>query len=125
MKSVTIITEKMVAGGDCIGKSDGKIIFVPDALPEEKLDIYITGQKRDYRWGRIAGIVEPSPRRIDPPCPFYGSCGGCNLQTADYPFQQELKRGIVEDAFNRAGFGKFQRLPPVTAIAGEPWEKRN
>ncbi|MDR1747735.1 MAG: methyltransferase [Spirochaetaceae bacterium] len=115
----------MVAGGDCIGKNDGKIIFVPDALPGEKLDIYITGQKRDYQYGRIAGIVEPAPERVEPPCPFYGRCGGCNLQIAGYGFQIELKRMIVEDAFSRAGFRKFQELPPVTVIAGEPWEYRS
>ena len=57
---ITIITDKMVFGGNCIAKINGKNVFVPYAIPGEKLDIEITDSKPDYDTGKIVKIVEPA-----------------------------------------------------------------
>ena len=67
----TIITEKMVFGGDCLAKIEGKNVFVPFALPGEKLEVEIVESKKDYDIARIVNIIEPSQKRIKPVCEYY------------------------------------------------------
>ncbi len=67
-------------------------------------------------------VIEASPHRVVPPCPYFGVCGGCQLQHADYEHQLELKRQVVDEAWARAGL----RLPPDTVVHGmeDPWRYR-
>jgi 23S rRNA (uracil1939-C5)-methyltransferase len=128
-----LTTEKPAAGGDCIARHNGKIVFIPDSLPGEKLDVEITEEKRDYARAKILCVQEPSPHRTKPRCALYGICGGCNLQIADYPYQLELKKSIIGDVFKRAGFapendpqpGQKPVMPELAVIAGSPWEYRS
>ncbi|MDR1786810.1 MAG: TRAM domain-containing protein [Spirochaetaceae bacterium] len=122
--------EKIIPGGDCLARIDGKILFLSGALPGETVDAEVTQEKRDYARARVLRVLEPSPHRTEPRCPLYGICGGCNLQIADYPCQVELKRAILREAFFRAGFsgdpgsGRMT-LPEITAVEGPPWEYRS
>ena len=97
----TIITEKMVFGGDCLAKIEGKNVFVPFALPGEKLEVEIVESKKDYDIARIVNIIEPSQKRIKPVCEYYTKCGGCNLMHIDYDYQIELRKQILADCFTR------------------------
>ncbi|MBB5218368.1 class I SAM-dependent RNA methyltransferase [Treponema rectale] len=99
----TIITEKMVFGGDCIAKIDGKTVFVPYSIPGEKLKIEITQDCGDFYRGKILEVLEPSPDRVMPFCSYYGRCGGCNLQHIDSSAQQKYRTQILKDAFLREG----------------------
>jgi 23S rRNA (uracil1939-C5)-methyltransferase len=67
-------------------------------------------------------VLEASPHRVDAPCPYFGECGGCQLQHAAYAHQLGLKRQVVEEAWARAGL----RLPPDTPVLGmeDPWRYR-
>jgi 23S rRNA (uracil1939-C5)-methyltransferase len=67
-------------------------------------------------------VIEPSPHRVPAPCPYFGECGGCQLQHAAYAHQLALKRQVVEEAWSRAGL----RLPPDTPVLGmdNPWRYR-
>jgi 23S rRNA (uracil1939-C5)-methyltransferase len=123
MNPIILTTEKLAPGGDCMAKLDGKIVFVPDALPGEELEVTIGEEKKDYLTARIARILTPSPRRTEPRCPLYGQCGGCNLQMTDYPYQIELKTAILREAFRRAGCP--QPLPEIRVVTGSPWEYRS
>jgi len=116
MATQTIITDKMVFGGDCLSKIDGKTVFVPYALPGEKLAVEITEEHRDYSTARIVDIITPSPHRVKPFCPLYGTCGGCNMQHCDTSFQTELRSSILSDSFAREGIA----VPPVSVISGSP-----
>ena len=122
MNTVVITAEKITAGGNALARLDGKIIFVPDALPGETLEIMVTEQKRDYARARVVRVLERSPHRIEPRCPLYGACGGCNVQIADYAHQLAVKESIVRDALERAG---LPCAPRITVIAGAPWEYRS
>lgn len=111
----------MVFGCDCIARFDGKTIFVPLALPNETLDVSIVQDKKNFSQARIQKIVTPSPHRIEPKCPYFGECGGCNFQYADYAYQCELKKAIVAESFSRAKVS----IPSIEFIPSEPWEYRS
>jgi 23S rRNA (uracil1939-C5)-methyltransferase len=93
--------EKLVAGGDGLASMGGKAVFVPFALPGERVLARIASEKRDYARAELVRVLEPSPRRVEAPCPLYGICGGCNLQHLEYAGQLEAKSRIVADVFAR------------------------
>lgn len=106
--------EKMVFGGDCIGKINGKTVFVPYAIPGEKLEVEIISEERDYSKAKIVNVVEPSPHRVEPFCPLYTQCGGCNMQHISSEYQKELRMQILRDAFEREGVSAGE----IKAISG-------
>ncbi len=101
MSTYKIITDKMVFGGNCIAKIEGKTVFVPYAIPAEKLEVEITKDFKDYSQAKIVKILESSPFRVEPFCSLYTKCGGCNMQHISYEHQLELKKSILQDAFFR------------------------
>lgn len=111
----TIITEKMVFGGDCLAKINGKNVFVPFALPGEKLEVEIIESKKDYDIAKIVNIIEPSPMRTKPVCQYYEKCGGCNLMHIDFDYQVELRKQILADCFTR---NKIQ-IPEIQSVTGD------
>jgi len=102
-RAIRLKIEKLVAGGDGLAFHEGRAVFVPLALPGETVEARLGEARRDYAKAELLGILEPSPRRVHPPCPIYASCGGCNLQHLDYPAQVEAKARILEEAFRRTG----------------------
>lgn len=99
---MTCNTEKIVAGGSCIAKIDGKAVFVPFSLPGETLEIGITKDRVDYSFAKITSIIKGSPYRVEPICPLFGKCGGCTLQMAESAYQGELRLSILENILLRA-----------------------
>jgi 23S rRNA (uracil1939-C5)-methyltransferase len=94
--------EKCVQGGDgLIRLPNGPVCFAHGALPSEIVEIEITEQKRDFARANVAKILEAHKRRREPPCPYYGKCGGCNAQHAEFDLQIEVLRQIVLDLFLR------------------------
>ncbi len=100
---MTIITDKIVFGGKSLGKIDGKNVFIPYAIPGEKLEVEITENNKDYDNAEIVKILEPSPHRIEPACRYYGKCGGCNMMHIDPEYQKELRLEILQDIFRQNG----------------------
>lgn len=111
--SFIIKTEKMVAGGDCLARLNGKNVFIPYSLPGEELEIEITKSFRDYDLAKIVRIITPSPHRLEPFCPLYGTCGGCNLQHIEIEYQIELRKEILKECFKREGI----ECPPIEVIS--------
>ncbi len=99
----TIITDKMTFGGNCLAKIGGKAVFVPFAIPGEKLEVEIIQEKRDYSYAKIVDIVEASSFRVKPVCPLYEKCGGCNMMHIEPEFQQKLRKEILKDCMERNG----------------------
>lgn len=81
--------------GEGIANTEGKTVFVPFALPGEKVSAKVVFQKGNICFARAKKIVVQSPDRVEPPCPVFGECGGCDLQHMSYGKQLELKREIV------------------------------
>lgn len=111
MDTRQIITQKMVLGGDCIGDIDGKTVFVPFAIPDEKLEIEITSSKRDYDTAKIIHIIEKSPHRVTPPCPLYSTCGGCNMMHIESSYQRELRSQMLKSCFEREKIDTPEIIP--------------
>ena len=97
--------ERLVAGGDALGHlADGRVIFVPGALPGELVDVQITQAKKDFARGTVASIVEQSEHRVAPPCEHVArGCGGCSWQHLDVAQHMEAKVAIVREALRRNG----------------------
>lgn len=118
---VTLHIEKISSDGSGIARhDDGMIVFVPGALPDEKVSCTVLVKKREYAIASPLEIFTPHPQRAVPFCPLYGECGGCQLQHAEYAFQCDLKKSMVEDAFTRIYKENF---PPVSSCVPSPEER--
>jgi 23S rRNA (uracil1939-C5)-methyltransferase len=109
-------------GGAAVARDEGKVWLVNYALPGEVVEAEPRGRQGGVAVAAATRVIEASPFRVDPPCPYFGACGGCQLQHASYQHQLALKRQVVEEAWGRAGL----RLPPDTAVLGmdDPWRYR-
>ena len=110
-------------GGASIARDDeGRVWLVNYALPGEVVEAEPRGKQGGVAVAATTRVIESSPNRVEPRCPYFGACGGCQWQHASYPLQLELKRQVVEEAWARAGL----RLPPDTPVLGmdDPWRYR-
>lgn len=120
----TLVLSSMAHGGSALGRHEGKVIFVPYALPGEKVTVEIVQDKRRFAHARLLEIHVASPERVTPPCPVFGECGGCQWQHVSYAAQLAFKTAIVHEQLVRlAGFAD----PPVrgTLASPDPWRYRN
>ncbi len=123
-EEIEVEIEHINSQGDGIARIDGFVIFVPKAIPEEKVKIKITTLKKDYAIGEIINIKHESIYRTRPKCKHYLICGGCQLQHVKYRHQLELKKRIVIDALTRIGKQKANKVKEVIA-SSKIWEYRN
>ncbi|MDB5561005.1 MAG: RumA [Hyphomicrobiales bacterium] len=84
--------------GEGVAEIDNQRVYVPFSLPGETVEITVEGER-----GHLLSILEPSPHRIDPFCPHFGVCGGCQLQHLDRPSYDAFKIGLIENALSHAG----------------------
>lgn len=92
--------------GDVVGGAPeqiGKKAFVPFAAPKELIEINITKEDKRLLHGQISSILEPSPERRTAPCPYFTSCGGCDLQHLGIALQRRLKVEMVESTLHNQG----------------------
>jgi len=104
--------EMPVYGGYVICK-DGKVVFIRGAIPGELVEISIHDKKRDYSLAAARHIIEPSPYRRQPPCPVFGTCGGCQLQFMEYEKQVSVKEEILLDSLRRIGDLDITLMPSM------------
>jgi len=105
MDTITLQLTAIAHGGAALGRHEGRVIFVPYAMPGETVRVEITQDKERYAFARLVEVVEPSPNRVAPPCPYFGptGCGGCQWQHVDYLTQLQFKAEIVADQLARIG----------------------
>lgn len=113
MERRIVTTLTPVYGGFALARTEELgILFIRGALPGEQVEVRLGERKKDYAFADTIQVLSPSPYRVDPPCAYFGECGGCQLQHAAYPYQVEMKRGVLEEAFRRIG-----RTDVVPALA--------
>lgn len=95
--------ESLAFGGLGLAKEDGKVFFVRGGLPKDVLEIKIIKDKGKYAEAVISKIIEPSPDRIEPSCPVFNLCGGCQLQNLNYHAQLREKEYILKETLWRLG----------------------
>jgi 23S rRNA (uracil1939-C5)-methyltransferase len=119
-REVTVEIDGLAMGGDAVGRqrdaagaesaSDGRATFVPLAAPGERVRARIERAKERVAWGELVAIERPGPDRVAPPCPIFGTCGGCQWQHVTIEAQRAAKKAIVERALGTT-------IPPVR-VAG-------
>lgn len=107
-----------------VGRIEGFAIFVPNALPGEMVQARIKQVKKSFAMADVVEIMESSAKRVDPPCAVYDSCGGCQIQHANYKEQLEIKHNLVVDNLTRIGKLSDVTVHPVIGM-DEPWAYRN
>jgi 23S rRNA (uracil1939-C5)-methyltransferase len=122
MTTTLVQIEKPIYGGAFLARVEGKAVFVPLALPGEQARVRVVESKRGYDTAEIEELVTGSGERVDPLCPHFGVCGGCNYQHASYPAQLEFKQAILRETLERAG---VQPPEQIRVLAGDPWHYRN
>jgi 23S rRNA (uracil1939-C5)-methyltransferase len=115
MRKVQVLIESVAFKGYGVARIHGKVVFVPYAVTGDRAWVEVIEEKKKYSMGRLIQIVEPSPWRVNPPCPYFGSCGGCQLQHIDYSAQGELKKEILGDLLKR--LGKLKEIPSAGLVS--------
>ena len=108
-----VLIEEVAAEGNAIARVDGKVLFVPQAVPGDVVDICVTKSKKNYMEGYVADIIHPSPYRQKPFCIHYGICGGCKWQPLPYRMQLEAKEKQVYDQLVRIGRLDVPEIEPI------------
>lgn len=112
-------TESLAFEGKAVARrpEDGYVVFVEGALGQERVIAEILKAKGSFAEAKLIEILEPSPDRREPVCPYFGTCGGCALQHMKYEAQLVAKREQVRDLFRK--IGKIAEPPVREAIAAE------
>jgi 23S rRNA (uracil1939-C5)-methyltransferase len=103
---------------------DGEVVFTPWVLPGETVEAEKTAARQHVQRSRLVRVIEPSADRVEPPCPVFGRCGGCQYQHASYDAQLRLKRDILVETLRRVGKLEFDAAE-IGIRAGEPFGYRN
>ncbi len=102
-ETIEVTPTTLVAGGDALARdADGRVVFVPGALPGERVRVALGDVRRDFARADLVEVIEASPDRVEPPCPHVTrGCGGCPWQHIRVDAQRRLRRDIVVDALRR------------------------
>ena len=119
-----IVIEDMTMNGEGVGRINGYALFVKDAITGDKIIARAVKLKKNYGYGRLMEIIEPSPYRVASPCPVSRACGGCTLMAMDYKKQLEFKNSIIKNNLYKIGGIKDIELPPVLGM-DNPYRYRN
>jgi 23S rRNA (uracil1939-C5)-methyltransferase len=122
--SLVLRVEKLVYGGDGLSRLDGEVVFTPFVLPGEAIEADRSESRKHVQRTTLVRVAEPSPDRVEPPCPVFGRCGGCQYQHAGYEAQLRLKREILAETLQRVGKIEFDPAR-IETVAAEPFGYRN
>jgi len=115
----------LVYGGDAMGRlPDGRAVFVPYALPGEKVRVRLIEEKKGHAHASLVEVLLPSPERITPHCRHFSDCGGCHYQHLPYERQLEIKRSILREQLKRIANLSEAPVDPVVP-SPNPWNYRN
>ena len=107
-----------------MARVDGRVTLAPYVLPGERIQLHAVSEKPGLIRATPLEILQASPERVAPGCPYFGRCGGCQYQHASYEAQLGAKRAIFAEEFRRQAKIDVAQ-DAVRTIAGEPWAYRN
>ena len=105
-----------------VARIDGQAVFVHRALRGEDCDVLLLKVLKNAAFGKVVKVHEPSPHRVEPDCPYYGKCGGCDFRHMDREEELYAKKTRVQDALRRIG-GSDVQVEEI--LAGERLHYRN
>jgi 23S rRNA (uracil1939-C5)-methyltransferase len=139
-----LIIEKLIYGGDGLAhlpanegaprerrsglhgereRGQGKAVFVPFVLPGERVDVTLAENKPGFARARLNRVLEPATGRVEPRCPYFGQCGGCHYQHAEYAQQLQFKSEILRETLRR--IAKLEFEDEIHVHPSQPWNYRN
>ncbi len=122
LEELELTIEKLVAGGDGLGRFEGIPIFVPRSAPGDRLRVRLSERKPDYGRAEIVEVLVAGPGRREPPCPHFARCGGCDLQHLEDAVQLRLKsQALIETLRRISGVAVPE---PSAVVAGQAWAYR-
>jgi 23S rRNA (uracil1939-C5)-methyltransferase len=96
-----VTIERILPGGVGLAHAEGKTVFVSLAAKGDQVRVTIDREQGNLLFASITEILKPSPERIEPPCPYFGACGGCDFQQLTYEAQLNAKAEIIRDCLHR------------------------
>lgn len=121
--------EKLIYGGDGLARHAqpneprGKAVFVPFAIPGEHVEAALVEERPGFIRARVEKILQASPQRIEPRCPYFVRCGGCHYQHIDYAHQLESKADILRETLRRTA--QIEWPEEIATHASPEWNYRN
>lgn len=119
---LSLSVEQLDHLGAGIAQHQGKVVFIPGALPDETVTVQLTEQKKNYARAKLIKVDTPSSERVEPECPHYHTCGGCDLQHMSLSGQREHKEAALLDIMAKFAGTEGGALSP--ALTGEGWHYR-
>jgi tRNA/tmRNA/rRNA uracil-C5-methylase (TrmA/RlmC/RlmD family) len=101
MRTGELTIHDIAFGGKGVARDSGKAVFVPFTIDGERVLARIVREKKQFAEAELVEVLGASPHRVEPPCPYFGRCGGCSYQHINYEHQLELKTRQVEQAMRR------------------------
>lgn len=125
-QEIELTIEDFTKEGEGLGKYRGFPFFIKDTVIGDRVIAAVTKLKKNYGYARLIKILEPSPDRVEAPCPVARQCGGCKIQQLSYERQKEFKWNLVAGCLSRIGgfSGIEEKMEPILAME-EPWHYRN
>ncbi|MFA6889788.1 MAG: 23S rRNA (uracil(1939)-C(5))-methyltransferase RlmD, partial [Bacilli bacterium] len=125
-EKILLTIKRIGINGEGIGYFKRQAVFVKGTLPGEVVEVKITEIKDKYAIGEVTKTKEISPERVTPLCPYYGKCGGCQLQHLSYEGQLRVKKEMVYESFERYFDGNLDKIKFYDTLGMEdPWHYRN
>jgi tRNA/tmRNA/rRNA uracil-C5-methylase (TrmA/RlmC/RlmD family) len=116
--------DDLAFGGDGVGRIENFVVFVPFVIVGETVEVELTEVKKNFARARLVRVVDASPERVPPLCPYFGECGGCQYQHIAYAAQVRLKHRQVASLFQRIGGFDPAVVAPVVPCP-QPYGYRN
>lgn len=122
--SFPLTIDRLSYGPAGVGRVNGKVVFVPETVPGDEVEVEIDEEKKGYARGHVVNIIRPSPHRQAPPCPYVRQCGGCSWQHVAYEAQLRAKEELVREQLRRIGDISDIPLLPILP-SPEEWHYRH
>ena len=103
--------------GKALAKVDGKVIFIPGAVPGDVVHIRLLRSRKDWAEAQLLELVKPSEKRVEPFCRHFGTCGGCKWQMVPYDEQLAFKQREVAEHLRRIGKVEMPEMEPILGAA--------
>jgi tRNA/tmRNA/rRNA uracil-C5-methylase (TrmA/RlmC/RlmD family) len=123
-QKVTLQISDIAFGGEGVARIDEFVVFVPFVLVGEEIEAELTEVKKSFARARLTRVIQPSPERVEPPCVYFGKCGGCQYQHIAYEAQLRIKHKQISDLFERIGKITREVVSPVVPCP-QPYGYRN
>lgn len=110
-ESLRVEVERILPGGVGLAHAEGKTVFVSLAAPGDELRVQVEREQGNVLFASVVEVLTPSPVRVEPPCPYFGRCGGCDFQQLTYEAQLAAKANIIADCLQR--IARLDQVPPI------------